>query len=51
MAFAMMGQNLAVVAGAACVFGAGLANGHEHHTDNIPEGQAVSAEPLVWYTP
>ena len=21
---------------------------HEHHTDKIPEGEAVSAEPIVW---
>lgn len=24
-----------------------LTRAHEHHTDDIPEGEAVSAEPLV----
>ncbi len=23
------------------------AEAHEHHTDNVPEGEAISAEPLV----
>ena len=26
---------------------AGQALAHEHHTDEIPEGQAISAQPIV----
>ncbi len=30
-----------------CILSAGNATAHEHHSDNIPEGEAVSAEPIV----
>lgn len=45
------GTNLARAGTAAlalCFVGAGA---HEHHMDKIPEGEAVSAEPIVCKTP
>ena len=29
----------------------GRVSGHEHHTDEIPDGQAISAEPIVCIRP
>lgn len=31
----------------ALLYLAGQALAHEHHTDEIPEGQAISAQPIV----
>lgn len=33
--------------GIVLLFGTGLANAHEHHGENIPEGEVVSPDPLV----
>lgn len=32
---------------ASCLLLVAQATAHEHHNDDIPEGQAISAEPLV----
>ena len=46
MAIANMAREVAI-AGALCLVAAGVASAHEHHSDNIAEGEVVSPEPLV----
>lgn len=35
------------LAGLICIYLAGRTKAHEHHGENIPDGEAVSAEPIV----
>ena len=44
---AIVSSRLATVAAIGLFTIAGLVSAHEHHTEDIPEGEVVSAEPLV----
>ena len=32
-----------------CITSIGLAAAHEHHEDNIPEGEGISPDPIVGF--